>query len=123
MVDAEECDRDLPSGINLFEDDLLLAGTASVASEDLASWASTSETIVVEALRAPEFEFVVKNVLHVCVSIVGIKIMCELSNGSSHVLSPSQKDDSIVFGSWYNSWASPRTFCLVFDFVITLVSV
>ena len=54
MVDAEECDRDLPSGINPFEDDLLLAGTASVASEDFASWASTSETIVVEALRAPE---------------------------------------------------------------------
>ena len=46
--------------INPFEDDLLLAGTASVASEDFASWASTSETIVVEALRAPGFEFVVK---------------------------------------------------------------
>ena len=123
VVDAEECDRDLPSGINPFEDDSLLAGTALVASEDFASWASTSETIVVEALRAPQFEFVVENVLHVCVLIVGIKIRCELSNGSSHVLSPSQKDDSIVFGSWYNSWASPRTFCLVFDFVITLVRV
>ena len=96
MVGAEECDRDLPSGINPFEDDLLLAGTTSVASEGLESWASTSET----------------NVLHVCVLIVGMKIRCELSNGLSHVLSPSQKDDSIVFGSWYNSWASRGPFAL-----------
>ena len=123
MVDAEECDRDLPSGINPFEDNSLLAGTASVASEGLESWASTSETIVVEALRAPEFEFVVKNVLHVCVSIVGMKIRCELSNGSSHMLFPSQRDDFIVFGLWYNSWASPRTFCFELDFVITLVRI